>query len=166
MGASKGKLALESALKSAVEDGKMSSENFGDIFEGYVGKADALMDPFHLQRLFRDIVQIQKKAGEAIYKKGLQLYQSTPEYKRMGFMERSVTTASIAVMKTTIFTAFTVASDFYTNITNIKAVHSKFSPDGRVTKEVFMKAGPGIILSELGKHHLIVAGNIFEKMSK
>ena len=34
----------------------MSSENFGDIFEGYVGKADALMDHPRLPGVCKDVL--------------------------------------------------------------------------------------------------------------
>mmetsp|Transcript_6352 Transcript_6352/g.15350 ORF Transcript_6352/g.15350 Transcript_6352/m.15350 type:complete len:168 (-) Transcript_6352:84-587(-) len=166
MGASKGKLALEKALPELARDGKVSPESLGTIFTGYAGGDNNLMTPHQLQKLMRNIVSIQKGVGEKIYQEGLAIFRATPGYKQMGFLERGLLNTSISAMKTTIFLAFSTASDFYTNLTNIRAIHSKISPDGRITKEVFIKSAPGVIAYELGKHNLVVAADLFEKFNK
>ncbi|GAB5364452.1 hypothetical protein AAMO2058_000971500 [Amorphochlora amoebiformis] len=164
MGANKGKLALKNSLPIIAKEGKVSPATLKTIFDAYA--PTGFMTPGNLQRLFRDIVTIQKAGAQSIYDKGLRVFKSTPEYKNLGFIERSAMNLSISTMKTTIFTAFSVAMRLYTNLENIRPIHQSYTKAGPMTAEVFTKIGPEMIFLELGKRNLIVASNIFDALNK
>mmetsp|Transcript_8957 Transcript_8957/g.13396 ORF Transcript_8957/g.13396 Transcript_8957/m.13396 type:complete len:170 (-) Transcript_8957:29-538(-) len=168
MGANPGKVALQNCLPELASDGKVSPDTLTTIFNGYTGSKDGkgVMSAHQLQRLFRDIVNIQKRGGEIIYKQGLAIFQNSPEYKNMGWIERSALNITISATKTAIFTAFSVAMTFYTNIENMKSIHRQFDPSGNLTQETFLSKAPGIIAAELGKRNLVVAADLFNKYGK
>lgn len=144
------------------------------MFTAYVGKPTAsnpnpVMKLAQFQRLFRDMVSLQRDAAEAVYKAGYKVFTASPIYQQMGFLERAAMSATIGAFKMGIFTAFDVALGVYSEMKNVAFVDAfkALSPGGAaLTSALFLKNAPGVLFGMLTSNNLVVAQNLFEKFMK
>eukprot|EP00939_MAST-03C_sp_MAST-3C-sp1_P003619 g3619.t1 len=172
MGASAGKKALHRTLDALVGGQSAGKDDVGIIFDSYVGKPKNKSDTVgpamtlaQITAVFKDIVEYQRKTGLNIFTAASKAYYVSDDYKRMSFMERAGVSTMIFTAKATVITIFDSAMSTYASEKNMQSMLKKFSPDGIVRRDIFVKKAPVIIGAELASANLVVSNNVLHQMA-